>query len=306
MNTTIILAVFVLVASVVVLLGMILGRQDSRIANRVSGLAAGQGTGSPQDLMARWTTQVVPRMAIPLLSQDEAEQKQLTRRLIHAGFYQPSAMSIFLGAKMLLAVIPIVLGAVSGALGLAPFSLSVLFGCLLAVAGLVVPSFWLDHCKSVRQTSIRRALSDALDMIVICMDGGMSLSAALQRVDKELRIAHPLLAQELALVQRAGELGQPLPEALRQCAARFDLEELSLLARIVAEAERFGTSVAKSLRVHAETLRVQRRQRAEETAQRAAIWILFPTMLFILPVTFFVVLAPAIIRSLDVFRAFNL
>jgi tight adherence protein C len=211
-------------------------------------------------------------------------------------------MAMFLGAKMFLALAPVILGATCGGLGLVTLPVGIVCGCLGGVLGMIAPSFWLDHRKAERQSQIRRALPDALDMIVICLDGGMSLPAALQRVAKELRLVHPLLAEELALVQRSGEMGQPLPEALRRCATRFDLEEMSLLSRIVSEAERFGTSVVKSLRVHAETLRNQRRQRAEEQAHRAAVWLLFPTVLFILPVTFLVILAPAIIRAYEVFR----
>jgi len=298
--------IFLFVASVVLAVGLLMTRPDSRIENRVAQLAATASPSLGNEWGSPWAERVLPRMAVPLLSSDEADRQLLRTRLIHAGYYGSNSMAMFLGIKVLLTLAPLGLASASALVGLAPPLICALMGCLLAAVGLIIPSFWLDHLLSERQKCIRRALPDALDMVVICMDGGMSLNAALQRVAKELRVAHPLLAAELELVQRSGELGQTLPDALRQCASRVDLEELTLLARIIAEAERFGSSVAKALRVHAESLRAVRRQQAEEAAQRASIWILFPTMLFILPVTFFIVLAPAILRAVDVLKSMNI
>ena len=140
------------------------------------------------------------------------------------------------------------------------------------------------------------ALPDALDVLVICLEGGLSLPGALKRVSSELRTAHPTLANELNLVQREIQLGRSPGEALQQMGIRTDLEEIRSLASVVSQAERFGASLVKSLRVHAETLRLKRQQYAEEMAQKAIIKVLFPTLLFIFPGIFIVILGPAAIQ----------
>ena len=168
--------------------------------------------------------------------------------------------------------------------------------------GLIGPSFWLDKKKAQRQTSLRRSLPDALDVLVICMEGGLSLPASLQRVADELQTAHPLLATELHIAQRDVQLGRSPGEALRHFGERSDLEEIRSLASVIIQADRYGASLVKSLRVHAETLRLKRRQHAEEMAQKAGLKLLFPTVLFIFPAMFVVILGPAMTRILRVFN----
>jgi len=167
--------------------------------------------------------------------------------------------------------------------------------------GMIGPSFWLDRRKKRRQTAFRRALPDALDVLVICLEGGISLTGAIRRVAGELRTAHPLLASELNIVQREVQLGLSSGQALRGFADRCDLEEIRSLASVIIQTERFGASLVKALRVHAETLRIKRLQRAEELAQMAATKVLIPTVLFILPGLFVVILAPAAIQIMAAF-----
>lgn len=173
-------------------------------------------------------------------------------------------------------------------------------GCLVIV-GLIGPSFWLDRMKRTRQSNFRRALPDALDVLVICLEGGLSLAAGLRRVSTELRTAHPALASELAIVQREVQLGLTSGEALKKMGERSDLEEVRSLASVILQSERLGASLVKSLRVHAESIRLKRYQRAEEKAAVAATKVLFPTLLFILPAVFVVVLGPAAFRLIDMF-----
>jgi len=164
---------------------------------------------------------------------------------------------------------------------------------------MIGPSFWLDGCKKKRQTSFRRSLPDALDLLVICLEGGLSLPGSLKRVGSELRTAHPVLALELSIVQREIQLGHSPGEALQKMGARTDLEEIRSLASVITQSERFGASLVKSLRVHAETLRLKRQQRAEELAQKAAVKILFPTLLLIFPAVFVVILGPAAFQIME-------
>jgi len=167
---------------------------------------------------------------------------------------------------------------------------------------MIGPSFWLDRRKKARQMAFRRALPDALDVLVICLEGGLSLMAAFKRVAGELRTAHPPLAAELLIVEREVQLGRQTGEAMRQFGERADLEEVRNLASVITQSERFGASLVKALRVHAETLREKRLQHAEEMAQKAATKILFPTLIFIFPGVFIVILGPAVIRIMELLR----
>ena len=142
-------------------------------------------------------------------------------------------------------------------------------------------------------------MPDALDLLVICLEGGLSLPASLRRVGGELRTAHPLLALELNIVQREIQLGSSPGESLQKLGVRTDLEEIRSMAAVITQAERFGASLVKSLRVHAETLRTKRQQYAEEMAAKAAVKVLFPTLLFIFPAIFVVILGPAAFQIME-------
>lgn len=254
------------------------------------------GNGLSKLLLAR-----LPDMGTPLLPTNEDHRTQLRRRLIAAGIYDRNALAVLMGVKMLLIAAPLLLSvllALSGVLSPTRAAFAGIVGLGLAM---IAPGLWLDYCKKVRQSSLRRALPDALDMLVLCVEGGVSLNASVQRVTAELHTAHPLLGAEMDLVQREMMLGVSVGEGLQKLAARTDLEELRNLAAVIVQSERYGTSVVKALRIHAETLRTQRQQRAEEMAQKAAVKILFPTLLCIFPAVFIVILGPAAFQLLAIF-----
>src|SRR5262249_21998681 len=213
------------------------------------------------------------------------------------------AMVYFLGIKMLLIVGPLILGLLVGLTGFLGIGLmeGAVVGAILGGLGMIGPSFWLDHQKKTRQTNFRRSLPDALDVLVICLEGGLSLPAGLKRVALELKTAHPTLAYELNIVQREIQMGRSAGESLRQFAQRADLEEIRSLASLIIQTEKFGASLVKALRVHADTLRQKRLFYAEEMAQKAATKVLFPTVLFILPCIFVVILGPAVIQIWGMF-----
>ncbi len=243
----------------------------------------------------------LPNMGTPLLPTNEAQRSRLRQRLLEAGIYDRNALALLMGVKMLLMALPLALAAalaLSGALTPSRAAAAGVFGIGL---GMITPGLWLDYRKKSRQSSLRRALPDALDMLVLCVEGGMSLTGAVQRVTAELNTAHPLLGAEMDLVQREMMLGVSVGEGLQKLAARTDLEELRSLASVIVQSERFGASVAKALRIHADTLRLQRQQRAEELAQKAAVKILFPTLLCIFPAVFIVILGPAAFQLLAIF-----
>jgi tight adherence protein C len=305
MNENSLLAVYAFVAasSFVLLVFMLVSGRRNRIASRLEELSRGEGRGPApeQDTVKQLARTALPKMGAPLLPQDKQERTRLQARLYHAGLYSRQAMLLFLGVKMLLIVSPAVLGILAGVGGLVELQNGLIGGAMLGILGMVCPSFWLDMRKRGRQTTLRRALPDALDVLVICLEGGLSLPSALKRVASELRTAHPVLAYELNIVQREVQLGLSSGEALRQFADRTDLEELRMLASLILQSERFGASLVKALRVHAETLRQKRLFHAEEMAHKAATKVLFPTVLCILPGMFIVILGPAVIQIMEMF-----
>jgi tight adherence protein C len=203
-------------------------------------------------------------------------------------------MYLFRGAQLALAIA--LTGVVFGLLTIV-FKVgsqkAVFFAIGGGLLGVLVPSFWLDYYKKQRQATLRRALPDALDMIVLCLEGGISLTAAIQRVTDELQAAHPALAIEMGIVQREMQLGLSAGDALRKFADRYQLTDVQNLASVILQSEQFGASVVKALRVHADTSRQERQQYAEEMAQKATVKILFPTLLCIFPAIFIVILGPA-------------
>lgn len=237
-----------------------------------------------------------------LLPKNAENRSRLQTRLIQAGYYNQLAMPTFLGIKVLLLAGPIVIGGGLGLAGLVPLMDGLIYGALAGALGLIAPSFWLDSQKAKRQMCFRRALPDALDVLVICLEGGGSLQAALQRVSNELRVAHPLLAEEMAIVMRETQLGNTMGESLRHFADRIDLEEIRSLSAVIIQVERFGSNLVKALQVHAESFRRKRMVRAEELAQKASLKLLFPTILFIFPAMMMAILGPTMMEVLRVFR----
>lgn len=196
------------------------------------------------------------------------------------------------------------IGAVAGGvIGLAacwqiamPRQAWILFPAAGAALGYLAPRFWLWRRRLDRERALRRSIPDFLDLVVACLSGGYSVQAALKQVSEELRIAHPLLATELSVMLREIDMGSSLDSAMRSLADRTKLEELRALRSFVHQTMKFGTTIIDGLQELAETLRLQREQRAEELAQKAAIKILIPTFLFIFPTVFVVLVGPAAIK----------
>jgi len=190
----------------------------------------------------------------------------------------------------------VVLGLAAGMIQVVPLGRGILFGTLASGLGLVLPTFWLHRRTMARQLKIRRAIPEFLDVVVICLDAGLSFQAALQRVQGELEAAFPLFAFELNIVLQEIQLGMSTGEALHRFAERSDMEEVRSLAGVVIQSERYGASLTKALHTHAKALRVKRTQAAEENGQKASVKILFPTILCIFPAIFIVILGPAMIQ----------
>jgi tight adherence protein C len=298
-------AAFVMVSSLVLLVSLLVGGRRTRLDSRLRDLSGQGGPAMDTITLGKIASTTLPRMGTPFIPTDEGERTKLQTRLIHAGLYRRQAMVVFLGVKVLL-IAPAFLCVAASLIGVVTLWQGLIIGLCLGIGGLIGPSFWLDRMKRKRQSNFRRALPDALDVLVICLEGGLSLAAGLRRVSTELRTAHPALASELAIVQREVQLGLTSGEALKKMSERSDLEEVRSLASVILQSERLGASLVKALRVHAESLRLKRYQRAEEKAAVAATKVLFPTLLFILPAVFVVVLGPAAFHLIEMFGKMNM
>ena len=298
-------AAFVMVSSLVLLVSLLVGGRRTRLDSRLRDLSGQGGPAMDTITLGKIASTTLPRMGTPFIPTDEGERTKLQTRLIHAGLYRRQAMVVFLGVKVLL-IAPAFLCVAASLIGVVTLWQGLIIGLCLGIGGLIGPSFWLDRMKRKRQSNFRRALPDALDVLVICLEGGLSLAAGLRRVSTELRTAHPALASELAIVQREVQLGLTSGEALKKMGERSDLEEVRSLASVILQSERLGASLVKALRVHAESLRLKRYQRAEEKAAVAATKVLFPTLLFILPAVFVVVLGPAAFHLIETFGKMNM
>jgi tight adherence protein C len=233
-----------------------------------------------------------------ILPKSQAEVSVTQKRLIRAGYRNESAVKIFYGSKALLPVLLCALALVTG-LG----SLSPLFVYLAALAlGFLAPDFWLGRQITKRQSRIRRGLPDVLDLLTICIEAGLGLDQATARTAEELRRAQPELCDELGIVVLEQRAGRARSDAWRHLAERTDVDCMRNLVSMLVQAEQFGTSVAKTLRVHSNTLRTQRVQAVEEKAAKTSVKLVFPLVLFIFPSLFVVVLGPAGISIMDSFN----
>ncbi len=211
--------------------------------------------------------------------------------MLRAGYRTPEAMLAMTGFKILL---PVVLLALVFLTGLYQFN-AVLAIVTAVVIGYLGPDIWLTSRVKARQRLLRRALPDGLDLLVICVEAGIGLDQALLRVSEELALAHPVLSDELRQVNFEMRVGKTRLDAMRELARRTGLDDIKALVSMLIQTERFGTSVAQSLRIHSDELRMKRRQRAEEQAAKTTVKMVPALVFFIFPALMVVILGPAII-----------
>lgn len=223
----------------------------------------------------------------------------LRDRMVHAGFYEEGLEEGLRVLRFALLGLAVLVVYVVSALGLMSWKQGLLLGLMVGISAAIAPGLLLGHLKRKRQAAMRLALPDALDVIVICLEAGLSLSASFARVARELAEVHPTLSLELKIVEREVQMGRSLGDAVRNFAARFDLEELRSLSVAVGQADRFGASVTRGFRVFADGMRLKRQQRAEEMAHKASVKLIFPTAFFIFPAMFVVTLGPALLKAMD-------
>jgi tight adherence protein C len=231
-----------------------------------------------------------------LAPKKEGNISEMRRLFIRAGYRSPKALPLFFGLKVLLALSLFAVTLVGKLFfwqKISPANFTYI-SIILAIVGFFLPNLWIKLRISSRKDKIQRGLPDALDLMVVCVEAGTGLDAALSRTAEEMKKTNSLLAEELGLVNLEIRAGKPRQEALKNLAWRTDLEDLNNLTTLLIQTERFGTSVAQALRVHSDFMRTKRFQRAEELAQKMPIKLIFPLALFILPMLFLITLGPAI------------
>lgn len=239
-------------------------------------------------------TRVGEAASKPFMPADPANQSALRRQLAFAGFYAPSFERVLVGMKLVL----LAAGAVAGlALGWAvgDGATVYLIASTGALVGYLVPGLWLKVQIRRRRDALERALPDALDLMVVCVESGLTIDAAIQRVGHEIAMVHPDISKELGITHMETRVGVARVDALRNLGVRTGSASLKSLAAVLVQTERFGTGIAQALRVHSESLRTKRQHRAEEQAAKTSVKLAFPVVLFIFPTLILVLGGPAFI-----------
>jgi tight adherence protein C len=229
-----------------------------------------------------------------------AELSRLRNRLIQGGLRNPFALETFLAAKLVIAFSATVfmLEMNSRALHLS-FPMDMVLPVWTCIVAFFLPNVWLSSRVRDRQTQVERALPDAMDLLVTCVEAGLGIDSAMSRVSEEIGLASVLLGAELNLTFLEIQAGIPRPDAFRRLADRTGVEDLRSLSAMLIQTDLFGTSVARALRVHSDGMRIRRMQRAEERAAMVGVKMTIPLILFILPSLIAVLLGPAMVSIVD-------
>lgn len=238
-----------------------------------------------------------------LLPTKGSERSKMEQRLTYAGLRSAKALPLFYAIKTGLALLGL-LGVLTMSAWLPHWSSwKLMFVAMLAAfIGLVLPNYVLDHMVERRQKRLRDGFPDALDLLVVCVEAGLGLTAAIQRVSEELKFSHPELGGEFAQVTAEMRAGVEREAALKALSARTGLEDIRGLVSLLVQTLKFGTSIGETLRVYAEEFRDKRMQRAEELAAKIGTKLVFPLVFCLFPSFFIVAIGPAVIRIMDVFQ----
>ena len=283
------IVVFVTVALAVFAFGAALASPSSVLGARLRALGGQQRPAQVKPALKERVERALDPLtkAIPLSPADVSRTRAW---LIQGGYREAVHVNYYLGMRVLMAAV--------GFVAVAAFTGFDNVPLLIGVSGLgfILPRFVLKRMIRDRQQRIRLALPDALDLTVICVEAGLALDQALMRVGQDLHHAHPDLSDEFHLVNLEMRAGKPRAEALRNLVDRTGVDDIRSLVGTLIQTDRFGTSIAQALRVHSDSLRTERRQRAEEQAAKTTIKMVPPLVIFVLPSIIFVTIGPAVIE----------
>jgi len=295
--------IFVAVAAGVFGLGqMFLGERT--VAERLGRLTREAKRNAKRERWDKTAKLMSPAAKLSAASKDQV--KALESRLVLAGYRSAAAPTIFLAARVLFAVILPLAVLTAMVLAKIEFTSGTTMFVLLggALVGYIAPGMWLNSKVEKRQQEIFETFPEAVDMMVVCVEAGLGMDAAIARTAKELEARSPVLAEELHLVTLELRVGATRERAMRGLAARTGVEEVSSFVAMMLQADKFGTSVSDSLRVQSDALRVKRRQKAEEKAAKLPVKMLFPLILCIFPSMLLVLVGPASIQMVRILFPF--
>jgi tight adherence protein C len=268
---------------------------ERRLGELIDG-PGGESTEAADSNFEKKLTDTFKRVGAYAPKSSTSERGKLQQRLITAGYRRPEALVVFLGLRVSVALVAFALFAFPVFMR-RPNLLAALAACGV---GYVISGMVLARIASRRQHRIRLGLPDALDLLVVSVEAGLGLDQAIQRVAAELAFAHPELCEELRLINLELRAGKPRAEALHNLADRTGVDDIVSLVAMLVQTDKFGTSVAQSLRVHSETVRTKRRQRAEEAAAKTGVKLVFPLVVCIFPAIWVVTIGPAALKFIEV------
>ena len=296
------ISTFVCIAFGVMAIYWLMFRPASAAATRLQELDEPRGAGSVTTIEHTPIANLAERIADPinrLVPPSAASARKLQKQLMQAGFRSPAAPAVYRASQILLMLaFPGGIVLLWMALG-RPLSGATVPMLFAFMAGFILPRFILNRMMATRQLKITWGLADALDLMVITMEAGLGLNAAMLKVCEELRDVHPDISKEFELANLEIRVGRERSEALRNLADRSGVEDLNSLVGMLIQADRFGTSIARAVRVYSDSLRTKRRQRAEQAAQKAAFKLLLPLGGLLFPTMFIVILGPALLNIGD-------
>ena len=302
MVTIILLSTFVCIAFIVMAIYWLLFRPVSATAQRLSELDEPRSGAVVQSIEPNPIESLAARVAEPLnklVPPSAADAKKLHRELMQAGYRSSSAPAVYrvtqLASMLFFPAVVILLFSFTAR----PVSDALLVSLFAFGIGFLLPRFVLSRMIAGRKLRITWGLADALDLMVITMEAGLGLNAAMLKVCDELKTVHPDISKEFELANLEIRVGRERSEALRNLADRTGVEDLNSLVGMLIQADRFGTSIARAVRVYSDSLRTKRRQRAEQAAQKAAFKLLLPLGALLFPTMFIIILGPALLNIAD-------
>jgi tight adherence protein C len=276
-------------------------KEDNRATERLAELRDPGGRDRKKKSgagMGKLFEKAAPALSKALEPKSELEQNELRVRLANAGYNQANAAQMFLAIKVAMLGIGALAGGGFGMLAYGPTQKGYFSIAIAAGVCFYLPELVLRIMASSRKQKVFLSLPDVLDLLVVCVEAGLGLDAGLRRISEELRDTHRILCDELDLCNMQIQMGRVRRDVLHDLGIRTGVDDVKALAAILIQAERFGSSIAQALRVQSDSMRVKRRQLAEEKAQKTAVQMLFPMVLFIFPGIFVVLVGPAAIKMM--------
>jgi tight adherence protein C len=275
----------------------------ANLVRKISGNPRGAETSVPVDdeedgFLKKSTIGVISSLGRRMRTKEEREPIHMRKILWQAGYRRRNALSIFLGVKILMVILMIAGFSVVRLfiIKTIPAAQLMIIYVVAALAGFYLPGIWIRIRLLRRRAKFMDGFPDAIDLMVVCVDAGMGLDAAIQRVGEEMEMGNKVVSEEFKLVGLELRAGKQRRDALRNLADRAGSEDVSSLVTLLIETDRFGTSVAQALRVHSDSIRTKRHQKAEELAAKLPVKLIFPLIFFILPALMVTILGPAAIR----------